>query len=63
MAIRGQPSSTIAKHGVLSARYHACMFWLRNRQRQYWQAKPEVSDDDTVALLDAAGESMCHAGD
>jgi hypothetical protein len=44
----------------------ACMFWLRNRQRQYWQAKteatPEVADD-MVALLDAAGESMRHAGD
>jgi hypothetical protein len=45
----------------------ACMFWLRNRQRQYWQAKaeaaPEVAADDMVALLDAAGESMRHAGD
>ena len=44
----------------------ACMFWLRNRQRQYWQAKaeapPEVADD-MAALLDAAGESMRHAGD
>ena len=20
----------------------ACMFWLRNRQRQYWQAKAEA---------------------
>ncbi len=44
----------------------ACMFWLRNRQRQYWQAKaeatPEVADD-MVAALDAAGESMRHAGD
>jgi hypothetical protein len=44
----------------------ACMFWLRNRQRQYWQARaeatPEVADD-MVALLDAAGESMRHAGD
>ena len=44
----------------------ACMFWLRNRQRHYWQAKaeatPEISDD-MAALLDAAGESMRHAGD
>jgi hypothetical protein len=42
------------------------MFWLRNRQRHYWLAKteatPEVADD-MVALLDAAGESMRHAGD
>ena len=46
----------------------ACMFWLRNRQREYWQARPgaplapEVVDD-MAALLDAAGESMRHAGD
>jgi hypothetical protein len=46
----------------------ACMFWLRNRQRDYWQAKteaplePEVVDD-MAARLDAAGESMRHAGD
>jgi hypothetical protein len=45
----------------------ACMFWLRNRQRRYWQAKPEpapeVANDDLAAALDAAGESMRHAGD
>ena len=44
----------------------ACMFWLRNRQRPYWQAKVEATPevvDDMVALLDAAGESMRHAGD
>jgi hypothetical protein len=44
----------------------ACMFWLRNRQRQYWQARAEVPlevADDMAALLDAAGESMRHAGD
>jgi hypothetical protein len=40
----------------------ACMFWLRNRQRQYWQAKVEAppkfeAADDMAALLDAAGES------
>ena len=44
----------------------ACMFWLRNRQRQYWRAKeeatPEVADD-MAARLDAAGESMRHAGE
>jgi hypothetical protein len=44
----------------------ACMFWLRNRQRQYWQAKAEATpegSDDMEARLDAAGESMRHAGD
>ena len=46
----------------------ACMFWLRNRQRQYWQARAEATPeveaaDDMAALLDAAGESMRHAGD
>jgi hypothetical protein len=44
----------------------ACMFWLRNRQRQYWQARAEAPPegaDDMVAALDAAGESMRHAGD
>ena len=44
----------------------ACMFWLRNRQRQYWQAKAEAPSevaDDMAARLDAAGESMRHAGD
>ncbi len=44
----------------------ACMFWLRNRQRRYWQAKAEAtqdSADELVAALDAAGESVRHAGD
>jgi hypothetical protein len=45
----------------------ACMFWLRNRQRHYWQAKgeaaPDFAADDMAAALDAAGESMRHAGD
>ncbi len=45
-----------------------CMFWLRNRQRDYWQARPEAPlepeiVDDMAARLDAAGESMRHAGD
>ena len=44
----------------------ACMFWLRNRRPEDWRAKvettPEVFVDD-IALLDAAGESMRHAGD
>ena len=42
------------------------MFWLRNRQRQYWQATTEAAyepADDMAALLDAAGESMRHAGE
>ena len=50
----------------------ACMFWLRNRQRQYWQARVEAPPawepgpeavDPLAAALDAAGESMHHAGD
>ena len=41
------------------------MFWLRNRQRQYGQAQAEAGPDlvaDRVAVLDAAGRSMRHAG-
>ena len=39
------------------------MFWLRNREREYWLARPEASlepeiVDDRAARLDAAGESM-----
>src|SRR5258708_21013734 len=44
----------------------ACMFWLCNRQRQYWQAKAEATPeiaDDMVALLHAARESMRPAGE
>ena len=46
----------------------ACVFWLRNRQSEYWQARAEappeleVIDDDLAAMLDAAGERMRHAG-
>jgi hypothetical protein len=44
----------------------ACIFWLRNRRRQFWSekaaAEPE-STSDLVAALDAAGESMRNAGD
>jgi hypothetical protein len=36
------------------------MFWLRNRQRQYWQAKAEAFD--VAAALDA-NERLHHAGD
>jgi hypothetical protein len=44
----------------------ACMFWLRNRQRHYWQARVEASlevADDMAARLDAAGESMRQAAE
>ena len=46
----------------------ACVFWLRNRQRQYWQARAEAPPEpeiaaDIAALLDAAGESMRHAAE
>ena len=44
----------------------ACMFWLRNRQRQYWQAKaeaPPAVEDDMVAALNAAAESVRRAGE
>jgi hypothetical protein len=41
------------------------MYWLRNRRPEDWRAKaettPEVIDD--IALLDAASESVRHAGD
>ena len=42
----------------------ACMFWLRNRQRQLWNLKAEAApgpEDDFVTALDAAGERMRHA--
>jgi hypothetical protein len=47
---------------------HACRYWLSNRQPEYWRARaeaplePEIVDD-MAARLDAAGESMRHAGD
>ena len=46
----------------------AYVFWLRNRQRQYWQARAEAPPEpkiaaDIAALLDAAGESMRHAAE
>jgi hypothetical protein len=37
----------------------ACIFWLRNRQPQYWSGRAAAPEGDTVdllALLDAAGE-------
>jgi hypothetical protein len=57
----GRP--TLYKPGHAS---RACMFWLRNRRPEDWRAKaettPEVFADD-IALLDAASESVRHAGD
>ena len=46
----------------------ACMFWLRNRQRQYWRAKAEASPEpeivpDIAGLLDAACGSVRHAAE
>ena len=46
----------------------ACIFCLRNRQSEYWQARaeaplePEIVDD-RAARLDAVGESRCHAAE
>jgi hypothetical protein len=42
----------------------ACMFWLSDRQRHYWQAKAEAAPESASdpAALDAAGESVRHAG-
>ena len=37
----------------------ACIFWLRNRQPQFWSGRPkppEDDQDDLIATLDAAGE-------
>ena len=78
MATPGQPTLYKPEYCELAHNYcllvsyppdtQACMFWLRNRQREYWQARPEASPelevvDDMAARLDAAGESMRHAGD
>jgi hypothetical protein len=46
----------------------ACMFWLCNRQREYWRARPEALlgpeiVDDMAVRLDAATESMRHAAE
>ena len=46
----------------------ACLFWLRNRQREYGWARAESEAgpegvDPLAAVLDAAGESMRDAGD
>jgi hypothetical protein len=37
----------------------ACIFWLRNRQPQFWGGRPQTPQDhpdDLLAALDAAGE-------
>jgi hypothetical protein len=42
------------------------MFWLRNRQRDYWQAKAEAPTDlgpDMYAMHDAAVEQARHDRD
>jgi hypothetical protein len=46
----------------------ACMFWLRNRQHEYWWARAESEPwpegvDPLVAALDAAAESVRHAAE
>jgi hypothetical protein len=59
------------KHAITNTVSHlpdtqACMFWLRNRQPEYWQVKPEAplaAVDNMAARLDAAGESMRHAAE
>jgi len=62
---RGEPRTAIYTVHV-PPETRACMFWLRNRRPEDWRAKaettPEVFADD-LALLDAAGERMRHAGD
>ena len=40
---------------------HACIFWLRNRRRQSWREKLDLSEGgapDVAALLDAAVEGV-----
>jgi hypothetical protein len=46
----------------------ACMFWLRNRQRQYWQARAEAAPefeptDDLAAALAGTGHGVRHAAE
>ena len=47
------------------ANVQACIFWLRNRRRRSWRDPGrDPTDDpsgqiDELALLDAAGESVC----
>ena len=56
MAPIGRPTGYKPEHCKLA----------HSRQRQYWQAKVEAPlepANDMAARLDAAGESMRHAGD
>jgi hypothetical protein len=61
---RGEPrTATYTAHVPPETR--ACMFWLRNRRPEDWRAKAETTPEvfvDDIALLDAAGESVRHAG-
>ena len=76
MATPGHPTSYNPEYGELAHNNtvsyppdtQACMFWLRNRQRPYWQARAEAAPaldvaDDLVTALGAAGERVRHAGD
>jgi hypothetical protein len=62
---RGEPrTATYTAH--VPPEIRACMFWLRNRRPEDWRAKAETTPEafaDDIALLDAAGERMRHAGD
>ena len=43
----------------------ACIFWLRNRQPQFWSGRPKAPQDDQdvlIAALDAAGERVWLGG-
>jgi len=62
---RGEPR-TASYTAHVPPETRACMFWLRNRRPEDWRAKPEPMPEvvaDDIALLDAAGERMRHAGD
>jgi hypothetical protein len=62
---RGEPrTATYTAH--VPPEIRACIFWLRNRRPEDWRAKAETTPEafaDDIALLDAAGERMRHAGD
>ena len=64
---RGEPR-TVTYTAHVPPETRACMFWLRNRRPEDWQARAEAplelkSSTTLAARLDAAGESMRHAGD
>ncbi|HTB40774.1 MAG TPA: hypothetical protein VK777_27040, partial [Reyranella sp.] len=62
---RGEPrTATYTAHVPPETR--ACMYWLRNRRPEDWRAKAETTPEvfvDDIALLDAASQSVRHAGD